>query len=76
LPKSNVRVRGFVGLCGAVMRSHDSFRQWKFELVEEYGECKEQGARQKSRRVTKPKRVIDLVFTYIGVMLHHFKIGS
>ena len=31
----------FVELCGAVTRSHDSFRQWKFELVEEYGECEE-----------------------------------
>ena len=26
----------FVELCGAVMRSHDSSRQWTFELVEEY----------------------------------------
>jgi len=33
--------RGFVELCGAVMRSHDSSRQWTFELVEEYGECEE-----------------------------------
>ena len=31
--------RNFVGLCGAVMRSHDSSRQWAFELAEEYGEC-------------------------------------
>ena len=31
----------FVELCGAVMRSHDSSRQWTFELVEEYGECEE-----------------------------------
>jgi len=31
----------FVELCGAVMRSHDSSRQWTFELVEEYDECEE-----------------------------------
>jgi len=34
-------VWSFVELCGAVMRSHDSPRQWTFELVEEYGECEE-----------------------------------
>ena len=28
-------------LCGAVMRSHDSSRQWTFELVEEYDESEE-----------------------------------
>ena len=31
----------FVELCGAVMRIHDSSRQWTFELVEEYDECEE-----------------------------------
>ena len=31
----------FVELFGAAMRSHDSSRQWTFELVEEYGECEE-----------------------------------
>jgi len=40
----------FVARCGAVIRSHDSSRQWTFELVEEYGECEEQEAQQKSRR--------------------------
>ena len=31
----------FVALCGAFMRSHDSPRQWIFELVEENCYCKE-----------------------------------
>jgi len=44
LPRSTsplYRQGGFVELCGAVMRSHDSSRQWTFELVEEYDECEE-----------------------------------
>ena len=36
------------------MRSHDSSRQWTFELVEEYGEYEEQGAQQKSRSLEQP----------------------
>ena len=33
------KLMSFVELCGAVIRSHASSRQWTFELAEEYGEC-------------------------------------
>jgi len=49
------------------MRSHDSSRQWISELVEEYGECEEQGAQQKSRRGTEVKSLRDLHDVGYGV---------
>ena len=49
------------------MRSHDSPRQWAFKLAEEYGECEEQGAKQKRRRGTKAKSLRGLHNVGYGV---------